>query len=139
MTAYKELETLSRRIAAKLLKSGVMSDRAVMVCMGRKMEYIAAELGILMAGGAFVPALPEYPEERLSYIKEDCKAVAVIDDGWMSDIGTYEPIQPIAREDNSRAMLIYTSGSTGRPKGIVHTMASLTRGVWRNRSVMNVD
>ena len=59
MTAYKELETLSRRIAAKLLKSGVMSDRAVMVCMGRKMEYIAAELGILMAGGAFVPALPE--------------------------------------------------------------------------------
>ena len=90
-------------------------------------------------GGAFVPALPEYPEERLSYIKEDCKAVAVIDDGWMSDIGTYEPIQPIAREDNSRAMLIYTSGSTGRPKGIVHTMASLTRGVWRNRSVMNVD
>ena len=44
MTAYKELETLSRRIAAKLLKSGVMSDRAVMVCMGRKMEYIAAEL-----------------------------------------------------------------------------------------------
>ncbi len=139
MTTYGELEALSRRIAAKLLKSGVMSDRAVMVCMGRKMEYIAAELGILMAGGAFVPALPEYPEERLSYIKEDCKAVAVIDDGWMSDIGTYEPIQPVAREDSSRAMLIYTSGSTGRPKGIVHTMASLTRGVWRNRSVMNVD
>lgn len=138
-TTYGELEALSRRIAAKLLKSGVMSDKAVMVCMGRKMEYIAAELGILMAGGAFVPALPEYPEERLSYIKEDCKAVAVIDDGWMSDIGTYEPIQPVAREDSSRAMLIYTSGSTGRPKGIVHTMASLTQGVWRNRSVMNVD
>ncbi len=139
MTTYGELETLSRRIAAKLLKSGGMSDRAVMVCMGRKMEYIAAELGIMMAGGAFVPVLPEYPEERLSYIKEDCKAAAVIDDGWMSDIGTYEPIQPVAREDSSRAMLIYTSGSTGRPKGIVHTMTSLTQGVWRNRSVMNVN
>ena len=40
MTTYGELENLSRRIAAKLLKSGGMSGRAVMVCMGRKMEYI---------------------------------------------------------------------------------------------------
>ena len=139
MTTYGELENLSRRIAAKLLKSGGMSGRAVMVCMGRKMEYIAAELGIMMAGAAFVPVLPEYPKERLSYIKEDCKAVEVIDDGWLSDIGTYEPIQVQAREDGSRAMIIYTSGSTGYPKGIVHTMASLTQGVWRNRRVMNVD
>jgi len=139
MTTYGELENLSRRIAAKLLKSGGMSGRAVMVCMGRKLEYIAAELGIMMAGAAFVPVLPEYPKERLSYIKEDCKAVEVIDDGWLSDIGTYEPIQPQAREDGSRAMIIYTSGSTGYPKGIVHTMASLTQGVWRNRRVMNVD
>ncbi len=139
MTTYGELENLSRRIAAKLLRSREVSGRAVMVCMGRKMEYIAAELGIMMAGAAFVPVLPEYPKERLSYIKEDCKAVEVIDDGWLSDIGTYEPIQPQAREDDSRAMIIYTSGSTGYPKGIVHTMESLTQGVWRNRRVMNVD
>lgn len=38
-TSYLELETLSRRIAAKLLQSG----RVVLVCMGRRMEYIAAE------------------------------------------------------------------------------------------------
>ena len=139
MTTYKELEALSCRIAAKLLESGDMSGKAVMVCMGRKMEYIAAEIGIMMAGAAFVPVLPEYPEERLSYIKEDCGAAAVVDDSWLSDIGTYEPIQPMAREDSSRAMLIYTSGSTGHPKGIVHTMASLTQGVWRNRGIMYVD
>lgn len=139
ITTYGELDTLSRRIASKLVQAGQMSDRVVMVCMGRRMEYIAAEIGIMMAGAAFVPVLPEYPEERLTYIREDCQAAAVIDDSWLSDIGTYEPIQPVAREDKSRAMIIYTSGSTGRPKGIVHTMASLTQAVWRNRSVMNVD
>lgn len=139
MTTYGELDALSGRIAAKLVQSGEMSGRVVMVCMGRKMEYIAAELGIMMAGAAFVPVLPEYPKERLSYIEQDCQAATVIDDGWMSDIGTYEPIQPMAREDKSRAMIIYTSGSTGRPKGIVHTMASLTQAVWRNRSVMYLD
>ncbi len=139
VTTYGELDTLSRRIAAKLVQSGEMSDKAVVVCMGRKMEYIAAELGILMAGAAFVPVLPEYPKERISYIREDCQAEAVIDDKWLSDIGNYEPIQPLAREDKSRAMLIYTSGSTGRPKGIVHTMASFTQAVWRNRGVLYVD
>lgn len=139
VTTYEELDALSGRIAAKLVQSGQMSGRAVMVCMGRKMEYIAAEIGIMMAGAAFVPVLPEYPKERLSYIEKDCQASAVIDDEWLSDIGSYEPIQPMAREDGSRAMLIYTSGSTGRPKGIVHTMVSLTQAVWRNRSVLYVD
>lgn len=42
-TSYLELETLSRRIAAKLLQSGEISGRVVLVCMGRRMEYIAAE------------------------------------------------------------------------------------------------
>ena len=126
VTTYEELDALSRRIAAKLVQSGEMSGKAVMVCMGRKMEYIASEIGILMAGAAFVPVLPEYPEERISYIREDCQAEAMIDDKWLSDIENYEPIQPAAREDKSRAMLIYTSGSTGRPKGIVHTMESFT-------------
>ena len=139
VTTYRELEALSRRIAAKLVQSGEMSGRAVLVCMGRKMEYIASEIGVLMAGAAFVPVLPEYPEERISYIREDCQAEEMIDDKWLSDIENYEPIQPAAREDNSRAMLIYTSGSTGRPKGIVHTMASFTHAVWRNRSVMCID
>ncbi len=139
ITTYGELDVLSRRIAAKLVQSGEMQDKAIMVCLGRKMEYIASELGIMMAGAAFAPVLPEYPRERLSCIEQDCQAAAVIDDGWLSDIDKYEPIPPAAREDKSRAMLIYTSGSTGRPKGIVHTMESLTQAVWRNRSVMYLD
>ena len=58
-TTYEELDVLSRRIAAKLRKSGNLSGQAVMVCMDRRMEYVAAEIGVMMAGAAFVPVVPE--------------------------------------------------------------------------------
>ncbi|MCI9446163.1 MAG: amino acid adenylation domain-containing protein [Lachnospiraceae bacterium] len=133
-TTYRELDVLSRKIAAKLKQTQEVSERAVLVCMGRRMEYIAAEIGIMAAGAAFVPVLPEYPQERIDFIREDCQAAAVIDEEWLSDVNDYEPCPPMwALADGSRALIIYTSGSTGRPKGIAHSMASFTHGVWRNR------
>ena len=147
-TTYGQLADLSARIASKLLRSAAQPDggcldslsgRAVLVCMDRRMEYIAAEIGILMAGGAFVPVLPEYPAERLDYIEKDCQAAARIDTDWLSDIEGYEPAAAREIPDDGRAMLIYTSGSTGRPKGIIHTMAGLSEGVRRNRLGFHVD
>lgn len=139
VTTYRELDTLCRRIAAKLGRSGELSGQAVMVCMGRRMEYVAAEIGILMCGAAFAPVLPEYPAERLKFIREDCQAAAVIDEEWLADIHTYAPAEPVAAADGDRAMMIYTSGSTGNPKGIVHSMASLTQGVLRSRKVFDLN
>ena len=81
-TTYGQLADLSARIASKLLRSAAQPDggcldslsgRAVLVCMDRRMEYIAAEIGILMAGGAFVPVLPEYPAERRR--KQACSCI----------------------------------------------------------------
>ncbi len=138
-TSYLELETLSRRIAAKLLQSGEISGRAVLVCMGRRMEYIAAEIGIMMAGGAFAPVLPEYPKERIEFIREDCQAAHLIDMDWLADIGEFEPAVPKKVEDGDRVFIIYTSGSTGRPKGIVHNMRSFTQGAIRNRKGVSLD
>lgn len=82
-TTYRELDVLSRKIAAKLKQTQEVSERAVLVCMGRRMEYIAAEIGIMAAGAAFVPVLPEYPQERIDFIREDCQAAAVIDEEWL--------------------------------------------------------
>ncbi|MDE5967153.1 MAG: amino acid adenylation domain-containing protein, partial [Lachnospiraceae bacterium] len=138
-TTYGELDILSRKIASKLMQLGEMSGKAVLVCMGRKMEYIAAEIGIMMAGAAFVPVLPEYPEERIRFIKEDCQAAAVIDEDWLADIGNYAPAEPVSVADKNHALIVYTSGSTGTPKGIVHSMASFTSGVMRNREIFNMD
>ncbi len=135
-TTYRELDTLSRKVAAKLLQTGEMSGKVVMVCMDRRMEYVAAEIGILMAGAAFVPVLPEYPKERLDYIRQDCQAEVCIETPWLGDLDSYEAAAPVRVADENRAFLIYTSGSTGRPKGIVHSMASLTQGAFRNRSIL---
>ncbi|WP_288175311.1 non-ribosomal peptide synthetase [Sporofaciens musculi] len=138
-TTYRELDALSRRIAAKLAQSGEISGQAVLVCMDRRMEYAAAEIGVLMAGAAFAPVLPEYPKERLDYIQEDCQAAVRIDADWLRDVGRYEEASPVRVADENRAMLIYTSGSTGRPKGIVHSMASLTQGIMRVRSILYLE
>lgn len=121
-TTYRELDEKSRQAAAKLFKEmGDVSGRAVLVCMDRRMEYVAAEIGILMAGAAYVPLLPDYPKERITYIQKDCEAAGIIDAAWMEDIDRYEPVDEVKASDEGRAMLVYTSGSTGRPKGIVHT------------------
>ena len=82
ITTYRELYILSCKIAAKLRQSGDIAGKAVMVCMGRRMEYVAAEIGILMCGAAFAPVLPEYPKERIQFIQEDCQAAAKIDEDW---------------------------------------------------------
>ena len=130
-TAYRELAAMSGRVAAKLIEAGDIAGRAVLVCMDRRMEYIAAEIGIMMAGAAYVPLLPEYPPERIDYIRKDCGAVCTIDAGWLEEIGQYEPVSEYTAADGDRALIIYTSGSTGRPKGIVHSHASLCGGAER--------
>ena len=139
ITTYEELNTLSGRIAAKLVQSGITPGRTVMVCMGRRMEYVAAEIGILMCGAAFVPVLPEYPKERIRFIEEDCQAAAMVTEAWLADIGDYAPAEPVAVSGKDRAMVIYTSGSTGTPKGIVHSMASITQAARRSRGVINLN
>ncbi|MCI9174037.1 MAG: amino acid adenylation domain-containing protein [Lachnospiraceae bacterium] len=83
---YLELDALSRKVAAKLEKTGDFSGKAVLVCMDRRMEYVAANIGIMMAGAAFVPLIPEYPEERIAYISKDCQAAARIDGAWMDEL-----------------------------------------------------
>ncbi len=143
-TTYRELYERSKKAAAKLRGMGGVQGKAVLVCMDRRMEYVAAQIGVLMAGAAYVPLLPEYPEERVEYIKKDCGAVCTADAVWMEDAGAYEQDSYPADNwppdncpadncpaDTDRALIIYTSGSTGRPKGIVHSHASLFGGAMR--------
>ncbi|MCI8483897.1 MAG: amino acid adenylation domain-containing protein [Lachnospiraceae bacterium] len=147
-TTYQELYTLSRKVAAKLQERGEITGKAVLVCMDRRMEYVAAEIGIMIAKGVFVPLILEYPKERVAYIQNDCKAVEMIDLAWMEDVGQYQPIERPERAEKMEeaegiekepALIIYTSGSTGRPKGIVHSMESLTQGVMRNIEALQIE
>ncbi len=135
-TTYRELRDLSRRVAAGLCgqvgpgAADGVDGSAVLVCMDRRMEYVAAEIGVMMAGAAYVPLIPEYPQDRVDYIRKDCGAVCCIDAAWMEALGEAAAGEDILkRDDDKRAMIIYTSGSTGAPKGIVHSHSSLSDGV----------
>lgn len=137
-TTYRELWEKSLRVAAKL-QSTEAAEGPVLVCMDRRAEYVAAEIGVMMAGASYVPLLPEYPRERVEYIRKDCGAAREINGAWMEDIQQYEPAEAKTVSDMDRALIVYTSGSTGRPKGIVHSHASLFGGAMRNVKMLKFD
>ncbi len=127
---YAELDRLSSLTAGKLRSLGLGKGDFIPVCMGRRLEYFVAYLGVLKAGAVVVPLVPDYPEERISYIRSHCEARLMITEDFMQDIERYEPVcEPADGKDG--AFLIYTSGSTGEPKGILHSMGDMTRAAKR--------
>ncbi|MFE7777026.1 amino acid adenylation domain-containing protein [Streptomyces sp. NPDC057445] len=144
--SYARLGTLTARLARALRGLGVGPDTAVGVCVERSAALPAALLGVLSAGGMYVPVDPEYPADRVAYMIADSGArvllvsgpgpegltvpdgVQVLDldtlfeDGRGPDTddtahGNDEPERSVALD--RLAYAIYTSGSTGRPKGVM--------------------
>ena len=112
---YAELDAQSTRLARQLVASGVKAERVVGVKMERSTETIVALLGILKAGGVYLPLDPAYPSERLEYIRSDAGATLVLE----SLFDLYGEADVPAFTDPSRlAYVIYTSGTTGLPKGV---------------------
>ena len=137
-TSYKELYLLSCKVANKIKVQATMKGTPVMVCMDRQMEYIASYLGIIMAGCAVVPLVPEYPQSRIDHIKADCKAGLIISNDFFDDINSYEAAEYPEPDENSDSLIIYTSGSTGKAKGIVHTYKSISSITERNLSLYEI-
>ena len=75
---YKELNEKANRLAHYLQKKGVKKETLVPICTERSPEMIAGILGILKAGGVYVPIDPAYPIERISYMLEDTGAKLVL-------------------------------------------------------------
>ncbi|WP_214318590.1 non-ribosomal peptide synthetase [Nonomuraea sediminis] len=95
---YRELAERAREVAAGL---DVRVDQPVGVCMERGLDLPVMLLGVLAAGGAYLPLDPDDPEERRRGMLADAKTAPG---------GRFH-------EDNL-AYVIFTSGSTGRPKGV---------------------
>lgn len=131
-TVYSELDSLSSLVAGKLYKLGCQRGDFVIINMERRMEYIAAYLGILKAGCVAVPTITEYPEERMNYIKTNCEAKAEINVDFFEDIDNYGEICSPA-DESEPALLLYTSGSTGNPKGILYSAADIFRAAERTK------
>ncbi len=144
---YAELDRRAGRLARRLRRMGVGAETRVGICMERTPEVVVAILGVLKAGGAFVPMDPAYPAERLAYLLADSAAPVVLVQERVRDrvpAGTARVVcvdalpeeeagadDPAAETDPGQlAYVIYTSGSTGNPKGVLvehRSVAALLR------------
>jgi amino acid adenylation domain-containing protein len=133
---YEELDRRSDRAASRLAALGVGPEILVGVCLQRSLDLPAALLGVLKAGGAYLPLDPSYPRARLLSFLEDSGAPLLLAEGSLRELfpgfagrlvlleevlaGTLRGA-PIGAEATGRnaAYVLYTSGSTGRPKGVV--------------------
>ena len=127
VTTYRQLGELTRRIAGGLAGLDLPPRSFIPILLPTSMEYIAAELGVWMAGHAIVPMGTTFPEGRIEYIKEHCDAPLVIDGKMLEEFAGAEPLDdaPERVDLGENALIIYTSGSTGEPKGILHTFESM--------------
>lgn len=133
---YAELNRRANQLARYLRKQGVQPDVLVGVCLERSVEMIVSILGVMKAGGAYLPMDPDYPPERLTLMLEDSAVPVLITQNSLLDkisAGEAHLVQIdrdwptiAAEKDTNRhsgatpenlAYAIYTSGSTGKPKG----------------------
>ncbi|MGH9370512.1 MAG: amino acid adenylation domain-containing protein, partial [Vicinamibacterales bacterium] len=114
---YHELDHLSGRVARYLRNTGVSAGDRVAVLMERSPEWIAALLGIVRCGAAYVPLDGAYPQVRQERITADAGAGIALTDRDFANLPD-EADPTVAGSGDSIAYVMYTSGSTGEPKGI---------------------
>jgi len=126
--SYRELDMRANRLAHALIADGVRPGDLVGLRLERSLEMVVAILGVLKAGGAYLPLDPAYPEERLAFVIEDSRVSVVVTPEWLGRAEHHSPESPgVEVTPDFPAYVIYTSGSTGRPKGVVVTHANATR------------
>jgi amino acid adenylation domain-containing protein len=151
---YGELEARAEELARRLRGMGVGVEEAVGLYVGRGVAMVVGMLGIMKAGGCYVPLDPANPSERLLYMLRDSGAGVVLasvalagvlegsgarvvrldeQGGWRVEGAQSEATEDVATESSDErrvgpgnlAYVIYTSGSTGRPKGVMVTHSAI--------------
>ncbi|MCP4659783.1 MAG: amino acid adenylation domain-containing protein, partial [bacterium] len=132
--SYGELNRRAGRLACCLRSLGVGPETVVGLCAQRSFGMLEGMLGILKAGGIYLPLDPGTPRQRLTFMLEDSGATVLVtagDAGRDLPAGGRPVIAVEAAEAQRRdlpgrrvspeqgAYVIYTSGSTGRPKGVL--------------------
>ncbi|KNC67232.1 hypothetical protein AC626_12010 [Pseudoalteromonas rubra] len=135
--SFAQLSRRSNQLAHYLQRSGVQPGQAVGLMTQRSADLIVGMLGILKAGGVYVPLDPVHPSERLNYMAKNSALTLVVTDQHylgrvteelvvsgvsLSDSQMWdalpETLPDVRLESDSPAYIIYTSGSTGQPKGV---------------------
>ncbi len=135
--SFAELDARSNQLAHHLVALGVGTEQLVAIAVERSAAMLVGLLGIMKAGGVYVPVDPAYPAERVAFMLENSQAQVVVtqerlvaglpldglkvvclDRDW-PEIATRTSESPgVEVAPEQLAYVIYTSGSTGKPKGV---------------------
>ncbi|HLM67229.1 MAG TPA: amino acid adenylation domain-containing protein, partial [Longimicrobium sp.] len=141
---YGELNARANRLAHHLAGLGVGPETRVGVCLERGPGLVAALLGVMKTGAAYVALDPAYPAERLEFMMRDSGAPVLLTQASLAPPPVAEGVRVLRvdadwdriaseRADDPRtdasprnvAYVVYTSGSTGTPKGVAVEHAGL--------------
>jgi tyrocidine synthetase-3 len=151
---YHELNEKANVLARNLRNKGVQPESIVGIMADRSVEMLVGMLGIVKAGGAYLPLDPSYPAERIQYMLEDCAVNILLTQRHLSEridfqgekinletmasdpeneetleSGHIESRRNLVSVNTAKdlAYVIYTSGSTGKPKGVMTTQLGVVR------------
>jgi len=158
---YAELNTRANCIAHYLANAGVAPGSRVVICLEKSAACIAAILGVLKAGHAYVPIDPSFPADRNQHIAADCDAAFVVTSaahtasalalGFPKErlvsvtellaaenvaLGWENPQLDVSAD--APAYIIYTSGSTGKPKGVLQNQRGTLHGCMRRTNLQRI-
>ncbi len=147
--SYEELNQKANQVAHFLKERwGVQANSLVALCLDRSADMVIAILGVLKAGGAYLPVDPDFPKERIDFLIQDSKSKGVIAHQRVrdklsahpslfidraEDLGQRPKTNPRREEELDIAYVIYTSGTTGVPKGVKGTHQGIVNRIeWMN-------
>lgn len=154
---YRQLNERSNQIAHMLQNNGLQKGAKVAIVMERSLETVISLLGVLKAGGIYVPIDPSYPKERCHYLLNDTGAPFILikeehtqllndllhNDSQSRKVFTLNQMEITFSKDNIHtelspadlAYIIYTSGSTGKPKGVMLKHESVINLITDNQRI----
>ncbi|WP_026342151.1 non-ribosomal peptide synthetase [Paenibacillus fonticola] len=147
---YRQLNDYANHYASIFMKIGIVRGDRVGLLLHSSLEAVAALLGVLKAGAAYVPFDPEHPMERLVDVIDDSgiKLLVTNEQHNITDVvsvpylrledvsqvvtaNSVNPDLPVQGSDS--AYVIYTSGTTGKAKGVVIAHEGISNTIqWRS-------
>ncbi|HEY0606205.1 MAG TPA: amino acid adenylation domain-containing protein, partial [Herpetosiphonaceae bacterium] len=151
---YRHLDRRANQLAHQLQALGVGPDVCVGLLLTRSPDFAIGALGVLKAGGAYLPIDIAYPPERIQFMLEDAQAPILLTQSHLLQAAPAHDLRTICLDTDwttiaqmpetpprstataeHLAYVIYTSGSTGRPKGVgVPHRGALNLVTWHRRA-----